>query len=503
MATEALPRPYEHSGPDTFADIFQVPSTLSEKLEKAYERVPRAPLNYGARRLVRNVLTASAEALRTGRAAFDHETEAELVAHLAADDFLAGESVQWSVERLNALRKSVPLTPHATMFLQAISFWRGDMETVRNVDAESPYACGHKRTVAAGLELARAGDFLAAEKELTGAIGLAYFPISDQWHRIDFPILLVLLVCKVRANGGGNMASLKKLLRVLPDAACQSGAADDYAGNSDLRRDATWIVHFAATLPGVECYSVAERGGKLLVLSCEMTKASGDQGVDLIVVGGGKKIAVQCKLYAGAVGNDAVQQVMAGRVYYGCDVACVVTNSTFTKSAKDLAVKTEVELLHYEKLLDFLKRFQEGYEKRKALLSSRGKQIMGKLAEFQKCEAQAKMEGVDTLLRASLGGIVMERTINDEIDQYKNECKALGLEVGEIGRLRVLGQSKIALIDLAKKGDAKAKTALFELIRGRNVAPYVADVLQKALKNKEKWVEPMRAGLGIYGIGVD
>ena len=264
MASEALPRPYGHSGPDTFADIFQVPPTLSEELEKAYGRVPRAPLGYEARRLVRSVLTTSAEALRTGRTVFDPETEAELVAHLAADDFLAGESVQWAVERLNALRKSVPLTPHATMFLQAVSFWRGDMETVRNVDAESPYACGHKRTVAAGLELARAGDFLAAEKELTSAIGLAYYPISDQWHRIDFPILLVLLVCKVRANGGGNMASLKKLLRVLPDAACQSGAVDDYAGNSDLRRDATWIVHFAATLPGVECYSVAERGGKLL-----------------------------------------------------------------------------------------------------------------------------------------------------------------------------------------------------------------------------------------------
>ena len=264
MQKERLPEPYAHSGPDSFADIFQVPHALSKELEKAYERVPRAPLGYEAMRLVRSVLNTSADALRGGRSVFDPETEAELVAQLAADDFLAGEPVRWAVDRLNALRKSVPLTPHATMLLQAIAFWCGDMDTVGKVDAESPYACGHKRTVGAGLELARAGDFLAAEKELTGAIGLSYYPISDQWHRIDFPILLVLLVCKVRANGGGNMASLKKLLRVLPDAAAQSGADDDYAGDSDLRRDATWIGHFAATLPGVECYSVAERGGRRL-----------------------------------------------------------------------------------------------------------------------------------------------------------------------------------------------------------------------------------------------
>ena len=264
LEKEKLPRPYAHNGPEGFADISYIPQAMSDELANAYVQVPRAPLGYQTSRLVRSVLTSSAEALRTGRSVFDPETEAELVAQLAADDFLAGESVQWAVERLNELRKSVPLTPHATMFLQAVAFWRGDMETVRSVNADSPYAFGHKRTVAAGLELACAGDFVAAEKELTGAIGLAYYPISDQWHRIDFPILLVLLVCKVRANGGGNMASLKKLLRVLPDAVCRSGDESDYSGDSALRRDSVWIGYFAATLPGVECYSVAERGGRRL-----------------------------------------------------------------------------------------------------------------------------------------------------------------------------------------------------------------------------------------------
>ena len=55
--------------------------------------------------------------------------------------------------------------------------------------------------------------------------------------------------------------------------------------------------------------------------------------------------------------------------------------------------------------------------------------------------------------------------------------------------------------DLAKKGDAKAKSALFDLVKGRNGDPYVEDVLRKALQAKEEWVEPMRIVLGMYGIG--
>lgn len=260
----ALPKTYAHSGPDTFADLLYAPPMLSDELMKAYGRVLRAPIGDPALRLVRKVLSSSAEMLRTERSVFDPETEAELVAQLAADDFLVGAPVQWAIARLNALRKSVPLTPHATMLLQAIAFWTGDMETVRSVNDESPFAFKHKRTVAAGLELARAGDFLAAEKELTSAVGLSYYPISDQWHRIDFPILLVLLVCKVRAGGGSNMASLKKLVNLLPDVPCQTGDYDDCIADRELRRDVIWIVHFAATLPGIECHTVTERGGKRL-----------------------------------------------------------------------------------------------------------------------------------------------------------------------------------------------------------------------------------------------
>src|SRR5690606_15590833 len=44
----------------------------------------------------------------------------------------------------------------------------------------------------------------------------------------------------------------------------------------------------------------------------ETTKTTGDQGVDLIVIDGGRRCAVQAKGYDGSVGNSAVQQAVAG-----------------------------------------------------------------------------------------------------------------------------------------------------------------------------------------------
>ncbi len=78
--------------------------------------------------------------------------------------------------------------------------------------------------------------------------------------------------------------------------------------------------------------------------SIKITPKTGDQGVDLIAEKNGKKFAIQCKYYTGQVGNAAVQEVFAGKYYYDCDYACVVTNSTFTPSALSLANKTRVLL---------------------------------------------------------------------------------------------------------------------------------------------------------------
>jgi restriction system protein len=72
--------------------------------------------------------------------------------------------------------------------------------------------------------------------------------------------------------------------------------------------------------------------------------------VDLIAEQAGRKVVLQCKLYSAPVGNSAVQQVFAGKAFEDAYVAVVVSNSTYTRSAHDLAAKNGVLLLHYDRL---------------------------------------------------------------------------------------------------------------------------------------------------------
>ena len=76
----------------------------------------------------------------------------------------------------------------------------------------------------------------------------------------------------------------------------------------------------------------------------EVTKKSGDQGVDIIAYKHFSKYAVQCKYYSYPVGNKAVQEVYAGGKYYDCDRCIVMTNGTFTKAAISAANKLDVKL---------------------------------------------------------------------------------------------------------------------------------------------------------------
>ena len=69
----------------------------------------------------------------------------------------------------------------------------------------------------------------------------------------------------------------------------------------------------------------------------QLTKATGDQGIDLLVQRDGVRTAVQVKGYADSVGNGAVQEAHTGMAFYGYQQCAVVTNSTFTTSAKSLA----------------------------------------------------------------------------------------------------------------------------------------------------------------------
>ena len=87
--------------------------------------------------------------------------------------------------------------------------------------------------------------------------------------------------------------------------------------------------------------------------TARVTQASGDQGIDVIATYGNVKAVFQVKKYAKPVGNSAVQEIIAGKAFEQAHVAAVITNSTFTTSAKKLANATGVFLLHYSELSDF------------------------------------------------------------------------------------------------------------------------------------------------------
>lgn len=83
-----------------------------------------------------------------------------------------------------------------------------------------------------------------------------------------------------------------------------------------------------------------------------VTPKSGDFGADIIATDKhGRKTCFQCKHYGASVGVSAVQEVTAARLHYGCDKAAVVTNSKFTKAAKELALSNDIDLFEcYESL---------------------------------------------------------------------------------------------------------------------------------------------------------
>lgn len=76
----------------------------------------------------------------------------------------------------------------------------------------------------------------------------------------------------------------------------------------------------------------------------EVTRGSGDQGIDVLATKDFVKYGFQCKCYSSDVGNKAVQEALAGKTYYGCHVAVVLTNRYFTPAAKELAEQTGVVL---------------------------------------------------------------------------------------------------------------------------------------------------------------
>jgi hypothetical protein len=113
----------------------------------------------------------------------------------------------------------------------------------------------------------------------------------------------------------------------------------------EAQRGASTGTFTADGLSGIEFETLIGRLLSARGFDVSGTPATGDQGADIIAKKDGKTVIVQAKCYQGAVGNKAVQEVISAVAYYGGDEGWVVTNSSFTPSARALAQKSNVKLI--------------------------------------------------------------------------------------------------------------------------------------------------------------
>lgn len=90
-----------------------------------------------------------------------------------------------------------------------------------------------------------------------------------------------------------------------------------------------------------------------------VTRQSRDQGVDVIAEKNGLRIVLQCKLYSAPVGNKAVQEAVAARAFEQARYCAVVSNSSYTSAAEQLAATNKVFLLHYSELQNIESLFRK------------------------------------------------------------------------------------------------------------------------------------------------
>jgi HJR/Mrr/RecB family endonuclease len=87
-----------------------------------------------------------------------------------------------------------------------------------------------------------------------------------------------------------------------------------------------------------------------------LTRRSGDQGIDVIMMKNMQRVGIQAKRYSNKVTNSAIQQAVGGLRLYALDKGMVITSSYFTDSAKELAKANDILLWDRDDIKDKLLR---------------------------------------------------------------------------------------------------------------------------------------------------
>lgn len=107
--------------------------------------------------------------------------------------------------------------------------------------------------------------------------------------------------------------------------------------------DAEYSLHNISTGPQFELY--LSKLFKELGYKTKHTGKAGDQGADLILKKNDYIYVVQAKYYSGKLSNTPVQEIVGALKYYNANQGVVVTNSSFTNGARELAKANNVILI--------------------------------------------------------------------------------------------------------------------------------------------------------------
>lgn len=235
----------------------------------------------------------------------------------------------------------------------------------------------------------------------------------------------------------------------------------------------------------------------------EVTKKSGDEGVDVIAIKDYRKTAYQCKLHSKPVGRNAIAQVYIGKDNYKCSKAIVVTNNTFTKPAIETAKKRSVGLLPNKTPEVLIEACSQSYKEGKInpedeLLLHLPVAVQKAIMSGNKNDSENLKINISMKKSGEISDTPKWNNYNSDEDyselflekgssgKAKKVCPVCGREFLEHSKICPICQCE--LISLAKNESGQNKTSVVSCVKSekkKNKASAVSGVKSEKEKNKK------------------
>jgi len=121
---------------------------------------------------------------------------------------------------------------------------------------------------------------------------------------------------------------------------------------------------------------------RLAGYEAQVTHASGDEGVDIILTKDGRRGVVQCKAHKGPVGPHIVRELFGSAVHFNADFAMLASISGFTPAAIDFAKQKSIELLEITDIIRMQELDSRDSKQTKEELEDEVKSLRGDLLKL-------------------------------------------------------------------------------------------------------------------------